>query len=224
VANIDIQKKEGPPILPILLGLLAIGAVIAAVWLFTGNDDDSMAAAPGTLPYDTVESTTAITPTDDAVPAEVRAFRERCADGSQFREEMGVEHQHEADCMRQLATGIDAVVRRETVADQPLQQRVESLKRRADQITEDPQATDHADRVRNAADEAAQIIEYIAANRSTAGADMQRHAQQTRAAANQIDSGTLLLEQRERTSAFFSRAADALDAMARQGHMQDQPR
>jgi hypothetical protein len=224
MANIDIQKKEGPPILPILLGVLAVAAVIVAVWLFTRNDDDSTTAAPGTMPYDTMQTTMATPPADEATPAEVRAFRERCADASQFRDEMGVAHQHAADCMRQLADGIDAVVRRETVADQPLQQRLESLRQRAGQITEDPQATDHANRVRGAADEAARIIEYIAQNRSTAGANLQQHAQQTRAAADRIDSDTLLLEQRDRTSAFFSRAADALDAMARQGHTQNQPR
>lgn len=214
MANIDIQKKDGPPIIPILLGVLAIGAVIAAVLLFTGNGDDSAATAPGALPYDTVAAT-GTTPPDAGLPPSVQAFREQCADAGQFRDEMGVAHEHEARCMRQLADGLDAVVRRETVADQPLQQRVEALKRRAEQITEDPQATDHANRVRGAADEAAQIIEYIAQNRAGAGANLQQQAQQTRQAASQIDAGTLLLEQRDRTSAFFARAADALEAMAR---------
>lgn len=227
MADIHVQrKKEGPPILPILLGVLAIGAVIAAVLLFTGNGDDQTGAAPGALPYDTAGETAAAgqtTQMTDADAAAVQAFRSQCGDASSFRDDMGVEHEHEADCMRQLANSLDQVVRRETVADQPLQQRVESLKRRADQITQDPQATDHANRVRGAADEAAEIIRYIADNRQAAGANLQQHAQQTQQAASQIDTGTPLLEQRQRTSAFFARAADALDAMAQHGQVQ-QPR
>jgi hypothetical protein len=221
MADIDIQKKEGPPILPIILGVLAIGAIIAAVLLFTGNDEDRTAAAPGTLPYDTAADTYDATGAQ-TMPMAVTTFRNQCGDGAQFRDEMGMEHQHEADCMRQLAESIDAVVSRETVADQPLQQRIDALKERADQITQDPAATDHANRVRGAALEASEIIQYIAQNRPAAGANLQQHAQQTRQAAEQIDAGTLLLEQRERTSTFFSRAGDALEAMAQTG--QAQPR
>ncbi|CAN5856023.1 hypothetical protein BH23GEM9_BH23GEM9_35260 [soil metagenome] len=226
MADIDIQRKEGPPVLPILLGVLAIGAIIAAVLLFTGNGNGRGDAVPGALPYDTAGDAATIGavtgPGTEGSPMEVRAFRERCADASQFQDEMGLEHQHEADCMRQLAESLDAVIRRETVADQPLQQRIDALRQRAEQITTDPQATDHASRVRSAADEAAQIIEYIAQERESAGANLQQLAQQTRQAAGEIDTGTLLLEQRERTSRFFARAADALDAMAQNRQAQPQ--
>jgi hypothetical protein len=221
MADIDIQKKEGPPILPIVLGVLALVAIIAAVLLFTGNDDDVATIPPGTMPYDTVGETTGMT-TPTAGATEVAAFRNQCGDASQFRDDMGVEHQHEADCMRQLAESIDAVIRRETVADQPLQQRVTALRQRAEQITQDPQGTDHANRVRGAADEAADIIEYMAREREAVGVNLQQHAQQTRQAASQIDPGTLLLQQRDRTAQFFARAADALDAMAQS--RQAQPR
>jgi uncharacterized phage infection (PIP) family protein YhgE len=222
MADIHIQKKEGPPILPILLGLLALGAVIAIVLLFTGNDRDDVATSPGVLPYDTAGEAMTTAQTDAAVPAEVRSYREQCGSASQFRDEMAAEHEFEANCMRLLADGLDAVVMRETVADQPLQQRVEALKQRAQQITEDRQATDHANRVRGAADEATAIVEYLAANRETAGAGLQQHAQQMRQAADRIDRSTVLLEQQERTSEFFSRSADALEALAQS--RQGQPR
>lgn len=221
MADIDIQKKEGPPILPIILGVLAIGAIIAAVLLFTGNDEDRTAAAPGTLPYDTVSDTYGATDAQ-TTPTAVTNFRNQCGDASQFGDEMGTEHQHAADCMRQLAESLDAVVSRETVADQPLQQRIAALRERADQITQDPAATDHANRVRGAALEASEIIDYIAQNREAVGANLQQHAQQTRQAAEQIDTGTELLEQRDRTSTFFARAGDALEAMSRSA--QAQPR
>jgi hypothetical protein len=191
------------------------------VW-FTGNGDDVATTRPGAMPYDTVGEATGVATTPTAGAPEVAAFRNQCGDASQFRDEMGMEHQHEADCMRQLAESIDAVIRRETVADQPLQQRVEALRQRADQIRQDPQATDHANRVRGAADEAADIIEYMAREREAVGANLQQHAQQTRQAASRIDTGTLLLQQRDRTSEFFARAADALDAMAQS--RQAQPR
>jgi hypothetical protein len=220
MADINIQKKEGgPPILPILLGVLALGALIAAIIYFTGNGDDHTDTAPGALPYDT---TAAAVATDDAMPAGVRAYRDQCGEASQFRDEMAQEHEYSADCMRRLADGLDAVIQRETVADQPLQQRISALRDRANQITQDPQATDHANRVRGAADEAADIIEYMASTRETVGANLQQHAQQTRQAANQIDPGTVLLEQQERTSTFFTRAGEALEALAQS--RQGQPR
>jgi hypothetical protein len=219
MADIDIQRKEGgPPILPILLGLLALGALIAAVVYFMGNGNDYTDTAPGALPYDTA----AAAATDAAMPAEVRAYREQCGDASRFRDEMARAHEHEAECMRLLAEGLDAVIRRETVADQPLQQRVNALKERADQITRDPQATDHADRVRGAADEAVNIIEYMASAREAPGVDLQQHASQVRQAASQIDTGAVLLEQQQRTSTFFARAAEALEALAQS--QQAQPR
>jgi hypothetical protein len=222
MADIDIQKKEGPPILPIVLGVLALVAVIAAVVWFTGNGDDVATTRPGAMPYDTVGEATGVATTPTAGATEVAAFRSQCGDVSRFSDQMGMEHQQAADCMRSLAESLDAVIRRETVADQPLQQRVQALRQRADQITQDPQATDHANRVRGAADEAADIIEYMARERQAVGANLQQHAQQTRQAASRIDSGTPLLEQRDRTSEFFARAADALDAMAQS--RQAQPR
>jgi hypothetical protein len=223
MAEIDIQKKEGPPIVPIVLGVLALVLIIAAVWYFTGNDDDGVADGP-MMPADTIEQFGTAQPGAEQAPMAVQNFRNQCGDQAQFRDEMGMEHEHEADCMRQLADGLDAVVRRDVVADQPLEQRVAALRQRAEQITQDPQAMDHANRVRGAAMEAAEIIEYIARERPQVGANLQQHAQQTRQAAEQIDVGTPLLEQRDRTSAFFSRAGDALEAMARSGQQQGQPR
>jgi multidrug efflux pump subunit AcrA (membrane-fusion protein) len=40
VAEIDIQRKEGPGIWPWILGALALLLVIGAVLYFTGNDRD----------------------------------------------------------------------------------------------------------------------------------------------------------------------------------------
>jgi hypothetical protein len=216
MAKIDIQRKQGPPILPILLGILALVAVAAVIWWLMGSDGNGD-VAPATLTQDTVMETPA-GPTA-AAPQEVQAFRQQCGQAGQFRDQMAVEHEYAADCMRRLADGMDAVIRRDQVADQPLQQRLQSLRQRADQITQDPQATDHANRVRGAAMEASEIFEYMAQNRQAVGANLQQHAQQARQAAESIDTATPLLEQQERTSRFFAAAADALEALAqsRQG-------
>jgi hypothetical protein len=231
MADINIQKKKGTPLWPILLAVLLIGGIIAAVLLMGRNDDDQFAGAPGATEQDAgatwgAGAGTAGQPgAAGAASAQLQQFRQQCGDTGQFRDQMGVEHQYEADCMRQLADGLDAVISRETVAGQPMQQRVEAFRQRASRITEDPQATEHANRVRGAAQEAAEIIEYVAQNRDAAGADLRQHAQQVREAANRIDAQTVLLQQRERTAAFFARSADALDALdrGRQGAGQ-QPR
>jgi hypothetical protein len=209
MAEIKVERKEGPPIVPILLGVLAVVAIIAALIWFTGNDEPDRVVSP-TAPTDTP----AAQATSAERPQEVAAYRQQCADAGAFRDEMGMEHEHEANCMRLLADGLDAVVRRDEVAGAPMEQRVRALRQRAEQITADPAATDHANRVRGAAMEAAEIIEYMAREREAVGVNLQQHAQQTRQAAEQIDPGTLLLEQRDRTSAFFTRAGDALDGLA----------
>jgi len=212
MANIDIERKSGPPVLPIVLGVLALLVVAGLLWWLLGNGDTRDDAAPGAMTQDTAWE--AGPATTAAVPQEVQTFRQQCGQPGQFRDEMALEHEYEADCMRQLADGIDAVIRRDQVADQPLQQRLQSLRQRADMITQDPQATDHADRVRGAAMEASEIIQYMAQNRDAVGANLQQHAQQTRQAAESIDTATPLLQQQERTSRFFATAADALEAMA----------
>jgi hypothetical protein len=211
MADINIQRKQGPPIVPIVLGVLALVAVAAVIWWLMSRGDDAD-AAPATMTQDTVMEAPAGAMA--GAPQEVQAFRQQCGDAGQFRDRMTTEHAHEADCMRRLADGMDAVIRRDQVADQPLQQRLQSLRQRADQITQDPQAADHADRVRGAAMEASEIIQYIAQNRDAAGANLQQHAQQTRQAAESIDAAVPLLEQQDRTSRFFATAADAMEAMA----------
>jgi hypothetical protein len=218
MAQIDIERKSGPPILPIILGVLALAVVIGALLYFMGNGDRTDDTPPAAVVED--RDMTAAPATGS--PQEVQAFRQQCGDASQFRDEMALAHEHEADCMRQLADAMDAVIRRDQVAGQPLDQRVQALRQRADQIRQDPQATDHANRVRAAALEAAEIIGYMANERQAVGADLERHGQQTRQAANEIDPGTPLLQQQERTSRFFATAADALDAMAQS--RQAQPR
>jgi hypothetical protein len=226
MAKIDIERKEGTPILPILLGVLALVAVGAIVWWLMSNGDQRGDAAPGAVAQDTAWEAGPATTATAGAPQEVQAFRQQCGQAGQFRDQMALDHQHEADCMRQLADGIDAVIRRDEVAGQPMEQRVQALRQRADQIRQDPEAMDHANRVRGAAMEAAEIIEYMAREREAVGANLQQHAQQTRQAAQEIDTATPLLEQRERTSRFFATAADALEAMAqsRQGQPGQQPR
>jgi hypothetical protein len=212
MAEIHIQRNQGPPIVPILLGVLALVAVAAVIWWLMSRDGTGD-ATPAALTQDTVMEAPAGAAA--AAPQEVQAFREQCGQAGQFRDQMALEHEHVAGCMRQLAEGRDAVIRRDQVGDQPLQQRLQTFRQRADQITQDPQATDHANRVRGAAMEASEIIQYMAQNRQAAGANLQQHAQQTRQAAEAMDAATPLLEQQERTSRFFTAAADALEAMAR---------
>jgi hypothetical protein len=223
MADIDIERKQGPGALPIILGVLALLAVAGIIWWLMADRNGRGDAQPAAVTQDTVyDGTTGAGPGTAGAPQEVQSFRQQCGDAGAFRDQMALEHEHEADCMRQLADAIGAVIRRDQVADQPLEQRQQALRQRADQIRQDPQATDHANRVRAAADEAASIIEYMAQQRDAVGANLQQHAQQTRQAANNIDGGTPLLEQQDRTSRFFATAADALDAMSQS--RQGQPR
>jgi len=212
MAEIDIQKKEGTPVWAWIVGLLALLLVVGVIWAVMGTDDDRTDTRVGQDTVSAVGDTAARADraqTDGAVAAYLE-FSRRPA---QVDAEMGREHEYSETGLRRLVAALDQVVRSDTIGQQPLEQRLDRIRERADRITRDPESLEHANWMREAFTEAASIIENVRDQRATGDAALDGYVQATRAAAESINPGTPLLEQRAAVQRFFSESAEALDRL-----------
>ena len=216
MAEIDIQKKEGTPAWAWIVGLVALLVLVGVIWAIMGTEDDRT---------DTMVSRDTVTAVSDTV---ARVDRDR-ADGpvadylvfarqpAQPGVEMGVEHQYTRSGLQHLVAALEQVVRSDTVRQQPLEQRLDRIRDGASRITQDPESLQHANQVREVFIEAASIIEDVRDRRMPGEAALNRHVEATRQAAESIDPGSLLLEQRETVRRFFRESAEALDRLRAPG-------
>jgi hypothetical protein len=212
MAEIDIQKKEGTPVWAWIVGLIALLLVVGVIWAVMGNDDDRTDTRVG---QDTVSAVgdTAARADRAQTNGAVAAYLEFSRRPAQVDAEMGREHEYSETGLRRLVAALDQVVRSDTIGQQPLEQRLDRVRERADRITRDPESLEHANWVREAFTEAASIIEDVRDQRATGDAALDGHVQATRAAAESINPGTPLLEQRDAVHRFFSESAEALDRL-----------
>lgn len=212
MAEIDIQKKEGPSAWTWVLGIIALLALAGVVWALMGTDDDRDDTMVGPDTLTAVEDTVAGTdrdPTDGAV-AEYLEFGRQPAEAEA---EMGREHEYTETGIQHLVAALDEVVRADTIGQQPLEERLDGVRERADRITQDPESPEHANQVREAFTEAASIIEDLRDRRAPGETALDQHVDATREAAESIDPGSLLLEQRESVRRFFRESGEALDRL-----------
>ena len=212
MAEIDIQKKQGPPAWAWILGLIALLVVIGVVWAVMGTDDDRAATMVGQDTVTAVQDTVARVDRDRANGA-VAEYLEFARQPAEAEAEMGREHQYTETGLRRLLAALDQVVRADTVGQQPLEQRHERVRERADRITQDPESLEHAGQVREAFTEAASMIEDVRDRRARDVPALDRHVVATREAAESIDPASPLLQQRETVRRFFRESAEALDRL-----------
>ena len=212
MAEIDIQKKKGTPASTWILGLVGLLVLVGVIWTFMGTDDDRTDTMFGqdtvTAVGDTVARVDRDRP-DGAVAEYLKFARQPVEVGA----EMGREHQFTQTGLRHLVAALDQVVRADTIGQQPLEQRLDRVRERADQITQDPESSEHARQVREAFTEAASMIEDVRDRRAPNVPALDRNVGATREAAESIDAGSLLLEQRATVRRFFRESGEALDRL-----------
>jgi hypothetical protein len=213
MAEIDIQKKEGTPAWAWIVGLLALLAVVGVIWAVMGNDDDRTDTRVGQDTVSAVGDTAARVDRTAQASGAVASYLEFSRRPAQVDAEVGREHEYSETGLERLVAALDQVVRDETMGQQALEQRLDRIRERADRITRDPESLEHANWMREAFTEAASIIEEVRDQRATGDAALDGHVQGTRAAAESINPGTPLLEQRDAVQRFFSESAEALDRL-----------
>jgi hypothetical protein len=210
MAEIDIQKKEGPGVWPWILGVIALLVLVGVIWALMRDDDDRDEMV---MHQDTVTAVDHTAPRADRADGAVAEYLAFSRQPAETEAEMGRDHEYTQTGLQRLVAALDEVVRRDTIGQRPLEERLDRVRERADRITRDPESRDHAGQVREAFTEAAALMEDVRQRRAADDATTGRHVEATRGAAESIDPGTPLLQQRDTVHRFFRESAQALDRL-----------
>ena len=211
MAQIRIEEKKGGSILPWILGLLILALAIWGVAELFEEGGEELAETEYVAPVvDDVEEVSS--DIVDNTPDVYAGFREEVNDfmayTASMQGEMGLDHDFSHDALTLLATATAAVA---DAHDVEISDNTERAKQLADDITKDPYATDHADKIRMAALQITESLEridkwaYDNANMSA--------LKELRAQAQDINAKTLTLNQKEDVRSFFGAARTVLANM-----------
>lgn len=211
MAEIKVEKKK--PVWPwILLGLIILGIIL--YFLFANGDDvddmDDMNTEQVTdTTYQTTEDTDMDTATWDNDTAAVNSESvNRYITHVGDTQRMGIEHEYTNNALTHLVNAVEYKAREQNVnIDTDLQE----IKNEAQNITQNPQATDHANSIKNAGTKIADALEKIQQEKFP---DLSQDVQEVRTAAQEIDTATLTLDQKDQINSFFNEAADVLRKMS----------
>ncbi|CAN5432947.1 hypothetical protein BH23BAC1_BH23BAC1_10410 [soil metagenome] len=214
MAEINIQKKR-KPVWPWIIGLIIAAAVI---WIVLESVDREEViyiptATDQTTPQQTTpqqSDATADMADQQAYPQEVNNFISFVRENDSV-EEMNLDHDYTADGIRLLSMALSDLVDRVGAEDINMQQKKENLKRKADRIQRNPQATYHADTIRSAFISSAELMEDLENNHFS---NVDNQVDRVRETAEAIDPNTETLNQRTKVKAFFASSSQALHAMA----------
>jgi hypothetical protein len=216
VADINVERKAGPPIWIWIVGLLLLGLIIWAIASMTGRDDRQAVTVVDTT--ETAEMTTApVQTTGAAMPAAAQRFMNDChLDQGTRTDDMGREHEYTANCMEELANSIEAVAQ-QAAAGANVGGHVQTIRQNAQQIRESPAtSTQHANWTREAALAGASALESVHQAAPAGATQAQSHVAQTRQAAERIQATDAQLDQKSEIRSYFRSAGDALQAMTGQ--------
>ncbi len=216
MADINVERKSGMGIWPWIIGLIVLALLIWALSQMFGRDDQ--AAVTDRPVADTLATDRPVTeepvasPTGAAaIPPAVEQFG-AWVDRREAQDDMGRQHQFTITGLRQLADALESVAQRHETRP-AVQQSIQTVRQQADQLEQsDPAVARHANMTREAFTSAADAIATLQREHHAGVADAQ--VNQVREAAQAIDTGTPLLDQRERVQTFFDRARDAIRALA----------
>lgn len=215
MAQIRIEEKKQTGILPWVLGLLLLGLVAWAGFAFLDDEDNDSAlldAEETAAPI--AEMATEITGQPDGTyvdmdEVDVAVYREPVDLFMNYTEdmkgEMGLHHEFSHEALTYLASATEAVASAYNVDASDNVSRVKTL---ADEITKDPYATDHADKIRMAALMITETMENVG-DRGF-GDSLDDEIEALRKEAQAINSKTLTLNQKEDVRSYFAAARTIL--------------
>lgn len=208
MADIDIERKS-VGIWPWILGLLLLALLIWAAVEWMGDDEEvSTVPVTGDLvaPLPVV-----IPPAADAgeLPAGVQEYLATCtgAAGS-----MGLDHAFTSNCIQRLQAAVDAVLLSPAASGIQVEAELQDARQKAQRLTGSPTASaEHAGMTRDAFTSLATLMDRVQEARFPALDDA---VDRVEAAAESVQPGPQLLEQRDAVHRFFTSAGEALRAMS----------
>lgn len=216
MADINIERKEGTNIWPLLIIGLVLLAVLAW-WLMQRQGGDRVVTeTPDGLVADTVRGTDVGTPRGTARP--VNSFLGFVED-NRARDEVSLDHEYAHDGVRRLADAIGelredgerAATQSGQAATGNIEQHIEQMRAHADSLQREETSARHANHTRAAFTNAASAMEILVQRYYP---NVSSEVQQVRQSANAVNQGTPLLQQKQQVQTFFDRSATALRAMA----------
>lgn len=214
MADIDLERKRKrswwPWVLALLVAILAIWAVAEVL----EDDEVPMASdeivAPAPLGPQSGPAAE-MGPAGEGAAGAVTDFRQRCVQATDDQD-MSRQHQWTVSCLESMAAALEATIQADTVGSIALQERLETLRQRANDVRRsDASATTHAATVSAAFDAGADLIETYQEERGATGAE---YAQDVQEAADRLSAEGQLLEQREAVQSFFESVGNALQSMS----------
>lgn len=214
MADIDIQKKQGPNPLPWIVGLVVLVLVAWGIYALVNRDDEPAVA--------TTEAREDVAPADPAAappaqPAEPTAgarFQAWVRDSAEAVDQMGLEHEYTREGIRRLAAAIEDLTRRDQTPE--VDQHVQRMRTQVQQIEQsDPASVQHANQARAAFMSGVEALEALRQRPHLQGADLQQPLQSARSAAESMDPATPLLEQRGTVHTYFDSMGNAIERAER---------
>jgi len=190
MTEIKIEKKK--PVWPWIL--LVLGLIAAAWFFFFRNDNaEPVETADNTALIDIHENNTIVATYVTFITSDSNT--------------MTIDHAYTSAALTKLTDAVDAMA---TEAGYDVKADIANGKQQAVEITQDPLATTHADKIRSAAD----VLSTSLKNMQQAKyPGLSAEAADVKSAAAAIIPETLTLDQRDAVKSFFRKAADLLSKM-----------
>lgn len=212
MAEIHVEKKK--PVWPWIILVLVILAVLYFLFFADGQNDDDLNDMDGTEQVedttvwenetqDTADWDTTNDTLDYTAGEGVSGYVEHIGDESR----MGIDHEYTNNALLQLINAVEEKARELNV---DIETEMQQIRQDAQNITRNPQATDHAGNIKNAGSGITNVLQSIQQEQFP---DLDQDVEQLRSSVEDIDPSVETLQQKDRINSFFHEAADVLQKM-----------
>lgn len=204
MAEIRVEEKKNTWVWWVL-GLIIVGAII---WYLVGRSDDDRNQGATTTPVNQTEQTTA---SAAAVNNDGNAYQQYSNWVNEGKMNMDKHHEATNEGILFLADALRYTADQEGISNEiDIKNELDKMRSMADEITNDWQATDHANKIRTAFNQAANVTGMI--QKKTDG-NLQNDVEELKRLANNVEPNTLTLNQKENIKTFFEKADDVLNKL-----------